>query len=130
MASGTRIPTIGYGPLGQGELPQHPVIKELAAKRGITPAQIILAWCLRIPDLISIPKSITPSRIKDNFGALQIELTPEERRRIDQAFPLKHRWIKGNPLLRFARSTARKIVRTIKPPPSRTVQEGAAPDHS
>jgi diketogulonate reductase-like aldo/keto reductase len=115
---------IGYGPLAQGGLTQHPVLREVAEKRGATAAQIALAFCFRIPDLITIPKSINPERIKQNYEALGMTLTPDELHRIEQAFPLKNAWLKSNPLLRFARSTARRIVRTIKPPASRTVPAG------
>jgi diketogulonate reductase-like aldo/keto reductase len=115
------IQTIAYGPLGQGELTQHPVLMELGRKRGISAAQIALAWCLREPDMIVIPKSVNPQRIEDNFRAADVRLSPEELHRIDQAFPLRHRWLKGNPLLRHARSAARRLMRHVKKPASRTV---------
>jgi diketogulonate reductase-like aldo/keto reductase len=115
------IQSIAYGPLRQGTLIQHPVIVELGRKRGVSPAQIALAWCLNEPDMVVIPKSSNPQRIEDNFRAADIRLTPEELDRIDQAFPLRHRWLKGNPLLRHARSAARRLIRIVKKPPSRTV---------
>jgi diketogulonate reductase-like aldo/keto reductase len=114
------IQTIAYGPLGQGELTQHPVLMEIGRKRGISAAQIALAWCLREPDIVVITKSAKPERIADNFGASTVSLTAEELARIDQAFPLRHRWLKGNPLIRYARSTARKLIRQVKKPASRT----------
>jgi diketogulonate reductase-like aldo/keto reductase len=115
---------IGYGPLGQGELTQHPVLREVAEKRGATAAQIALAFCFRIPDLISIPKSIKPERINENYEALNLTLTADELRQLEQAFPLKNAWLKSNPLLRHARSTARRLMRLVKPPASRTVPAG------
>ncbi|MGA8706170.1 MAG: aldo/keto reductase [Steroidobacteraceae bacterium] len=123
------LQTIGYGPLGQGDLPQHPAVRQVAVKRGITPGQVALAWCLRIPDIITIPKSVKTDRIRENFEALKVTLTPDDLQQLHQAFPLKHRWLKANPLLRLARSTARKIVRRMKPPASRTAKPGAPSDH-
>jgi len=115
------IQPIAYGPLRQGDLIKHPVIAELGRERGVSPAQIAIAWCLHQPDMIAIPKSANPQRIEDNFRAADVCLTPEELHRIHQAFPLRHRWLKGNPLLREARSAARRLIRMVKKPPSRTI---------
>ncbi len=123
------IQSIAYGPLRQGDLTQQPVLVELGRKRGVSSAQIALAWCLRVPDMIVIPKSANPQRIEDNFRAADVHLTPEELDRIDQAYPLRHRWLKGNPLLRLARSTARRLVRIVKKPPSRTIDPGPPGSH-
>jgi diketogulonate reductase-like aldo/keto reductase len=113
--------TFAYCPLGQGELTRHPLLMELGRKRGATAAQMALAWCLRQPDMVVIPKSAHPQRIEENLRAADIRLSPEELQRIDQEFPLRHRWLKGNPLLRHARSAARRLVRIVKKPASRTV---------
>ncbi|MGA2860943.1 MAG: aldo/keto reductase [Steroidobacteraceae bacterium] len=123
------IQAIAYGPLRQGDLPQHPVLVELGRKRGVSPAQIAIAWCLRVPDMIVIPKSAHPQRIEDNFRAADVRLSPEELHRIDQAWPLRHRWLKGNPLLRHARSAARRLIRIVKKPASRTVDSATQGNH-
>ncbi len=112
---------IAYCPLGQGELTRHPLLMELGRKRGVTAAQIALAWCLREPDVIVIPKSANPQRIEENFRAADVRLSAEELHQIDQVFPLRHRWLKGNPLLRHARSAVRRLVRSVKKPASRTI---------
>lgn len=123
------IQPIAYGPLGQGELTQDPTLVELGQKRGVSAAQMALAWCLRQPDMVVIPKSVNPKRIEDNFNATSLQLNTEELQRIDQAFPLRHKWLKGNPLLRHARSAARRLIRIVKKPTSRTVDSGE-PGHS
>jgi diketogulonate reductase-like aldo/keto reductase len=101
-------------PLGHGSLPKHPLLIELGRERGVSAAQIALAWLLREPDMIVIPKSVHPQRIEENLRAADLRLSAEELRRIDQAFPLRHRWLKKNRLLRTARSTARRVVGGLK----------------
>jgi diketogulonate reductase-like aldo/keto reductase len=114
------IQTIAFGPLAQGALTQNSALVELGKKRGVSAAQIALAWCLHEPDIIVIPKSVTPRRIEENFRAGDLQLSAEELQRLDQAFPVRHRWLKANPLLRYARSAARRMMRLVKKPPSRT----------
>ena len=55
------ILTQAWSPLGQGgELLESPVIAEIAAKHGATPAQVVIAWHLAIGNVV-IPKSVTES---------------------------------------------------------------------
>lgn len=77
------IATEAWSPLGQGkgEL-TDPVIQQIAEAHDATPAQVILAWHLAIGNIV-IPKSVTPERIVENYGALDLELEPEEIRAID-----------------------------------------------
>ncbi|MFE4835777.1 aldo/keto reductase [Arthrobacter sp. NPDC056691] len=66
-----------YSPLGQGaDLDAGPV-KHLAAKHGVTPAQIVLAWHLHTGN-IAIPKTSSPKRMRENFDAAAITLTAAE----------------------------------------------------
>ncbi|WP_427133893.1 aldo/keto reductase [Pseudarthrobacter sp. S9] len=68
------ILTQAWSPLGQGgELLESPVIAKIAAKHGATPAQVVIAWHLAIGNVV-IPKSVTESRIRENYGALDVTL--------------------------------------------------------
>ena len=104
------IQTIAYEPLGRGRLTQHPVLAELGRARGASAAQIALAWCLRQPDVIAIPKSVHPERLAENLRAADIKLTAEELRRIDRAFPVRNRWLRQSKLIRGARSVVRRLT--------------------
>jgi diketogulonate reductase-like aldo/keto reductase len=84
------IQTMAYSPLGQGSLTEHPELRRLARQRDVSAAQIALAWCIREPDVIAIPKSIDPKRIEDNFNAAQLTLTLSELAQIDRVFPPPH----------------------------------------
>ncbi|WP_028265964.1 aldo/keto reductase [Arthrobacter sp. MA-N2] len=68
------ILTQAWSPLGQGgELLENATIAQLAAKHGATPAQVVIAWHLAIGNVV-IPKSVTESRIQENFAALGVTL--------------------------------------------------------
>ena len=61
---------------------QDPVIGEIAQAHGKTPAQVMLRWHLQQGRQV-IPKSVTPSRIRENFDVFGFELTGEQLAAID-----------------------------------------------
>lgn len=68
------IATEAWSPLGQGKgLLADPALAALAAKHGRTPAQIVLRWHLQLGNVV-IPKSVTPSRIRENLDVFGFEL--------------------------------------------------------
>jgi 2,5-diketo-D-gluconate reductase A len=71
------IATEAWSPLGQGRLLSDPAIAAIAGKYGKTPAQTILRWHLDIGNVV-IPKSVTPSRIAENFQVFDFKLAPED----------------------------------------------------
>ena len=83
-----RIALMAYSPLGQaGSLLRAPALAAIAARHGVTPAQIALAWGLRHPHVISIPKATDPAHVRLNAAALGIALTVQDLAEIDAAFP-------------------------------------------
>jgi 2,5-diketo-D-gluconate reductase A len=66
----------GYSPL-KGTRLRDPVLDEIAARHGVTPAQVVLRWHLEI-GVVVIPKSSRPERIQSNFDLFGFSLTPEE----------------------------------------------------
>lgn len=82
-----RIPLMAYSPIEQGRLLGHAVLKEVAARHGTTPAQAALAWLLRQPDVIVIPKATDPGHVRENRAALNLKLTPHDLADLDKAFP-------------------------------------------
>jgi 2,5-diketo-D-gluconate reductase A len=71
------IATEAWSPLGQGQLIGDPVVAKVAAAHGRTPAQAILRWHLQL-GVVVIPKSVTPSRIAENFDVFGFELDDTE----------------------------------------------------
>jgi methylglyoxal/glyoxal reductase len=71
-----------WSPLMRGRIFDIPLIKELSAKYKKTPSQIVLRWDLQ-SDVVTIPKSITPSRIRENAEIFDFELSPGDIARIE-----------------------------------------------
>jgi diketogulonate reductase-like aldo/keto reductase len=82
-----RMPLMAYSPIDQGGLSRHPGLAALAAQRGVTPAQLALAWVLRPPGVMAIPKSSDPGRLRDNWQAAALALTDDEIAALDRMFP-------------------------------------------
>lgn len=69
------IVTESWSPLASGkEVLDDLALGAIAAAHGVTPAQVILAWHRQL-GLVVIPKSVTPSRIQENFDSLTVELS-------------------------------------------------------
>lgn len=84
------VDLVAYHPIGK---PNHrtegdpvaikePVVISIAQRLGRTPSQVILAWNLK-RGVVVIPKSCTPSRIHENFKAIEVDLTAEDMAAID-----------------------------------------------
>ncbi|QFR01312.1 aldo/keto reductase [Streptomyces phaeolivaceus] len=72
------IATEAWSPLGQGKgLLEVPAIIAIAQKHGRTPAQVVLRWHLQLGNVV-IPKSVTPSRIKENIEVFDFSLDTED----------------------------------------------------
>lgn len=77
------IAVTSWSPLGRANVLQDAFLQELGEQYGKSAAQIIIRWHLQ-NDLIVIPKSVTPSRIQENFNVFDFELTPEQMDAIEQ----------------------------------------------
>jgi methylglyoxal/glyoxal reductase len=71
-----------YGPLVRGHRLDHPALAAIARKHGRTPAQVLLRWGLQ-HDLVVIPKSVHPARIRENAGALAFALDAADLAALD-----------------------------------------------
>ncbi len=72
-----RIVTESWSPLGQGTLLDNPTISAVAKKHGRTAAQTIIRWHID-NGLVVIPKSVTPSRIEENFQVFDFKLDDDD----------------------------------------------------
>ncbi len=82
-----RIAIMAYCPLGEGRLLNHPVLVNIARRHGVGTAAVALAFTLRLPGVISIPKSARTQRVIENATAASLALTPQDLSEIDAAFP-------------------------------------------
>ncbi|RPE03147.1 aldo/keto reductase [Candidatus Pantoea deserta] len=86
------MPVMAYCPLAQaGRLRQalfsDTTLVEIAQQKGISVAQLLLAWVIRKEGVIAIPKASSLTHVKENAAALHISLSDEELARINNAFP-------------------------------------------
>ncbi|MGH7187491.1 MAG: aldo/keto reductase, partial [Pseudomonadota bacterium] len=83
----SKIAIMAYCPLGQGSLVGHRSLQPLARKHSVTPAAVALAWIMRSPGMIAIPKSSDPDRVTANATAADLALDSEDLAALDRAFP-------------------------------------------
>jgi diketogulonate reductase-like aldo/keto reductase len=81
------VPVMAYSPIEQGRLLRDPTLAEVARRHGATPAQVALAWVLRRPGTIAIPRSGNPAHVRENAAADDIRLTADDLAVLDDAFP-------------------------------------------
>ncbi len=81
------VPVMAYSPIEQARMLKHPELKKLAAARGVTPAQLALAWLLHQEGVVIIPKAADPAHVRDNAAVLEIKLDKAELAALDHAFP-------------------------------------------
>ncbi len=62
-------------------------VRELAATKGCTPAQLALAWLLTREDVVPIPGTSSVERLSENAGAVDVQLTRDELDEIDRRSP-------------------------------------------
>jgi 2,5-diketo-D-gluconate reductase A len=71
--AGHGVATEAWSPIAQGRVLDDPVIGEIAQALGRTPAQVVLRWHLQRGDIV-IPKSVTLSRVRENFALFDFAL--------------------------------------------------------
>lgn len=100
-----QIALTAYSPLGSKDRParlvsadvpillEDPVVAEVAAARGASSAQVLIAWALERGTSV-IPKSVNPARLAQNLEAAALSLTPQDMARLD-ALDQHQRFIDG-----------------------------------
>jgi len=71
-----------YSPLTKGERLSHPAVREIARQAGRTPAQVLLRWGLQ-HDMVVLPKSVRPDRIRENAAIFDFTLDGDSMARLD-----------------------------------------------
>ncbi|MDP2007503.1 MAG: aldo/keto reductase [Rubrivivax sp.] len=81
-----QMPLMAYSPFDQGELVDHPHLRPVAERHRATPAQVALAWLLRQPGVMAIPKAGNAVHLRHNWAAQQLRLTPDDLAELDRHF--------------------------------------------
>ncbi|MEP9377645.1 aldo/keto reductase [Aquabacter sp. CN5-332] len=80
------IPVMAYSPIEQGRLPRGGALGSIARKHGVDPFQVALAWVMRRPDMIAIPKAGKAEHVRANVAAAALVLDAEDLAAIDAEF--------------------------------------------
>lgn len=79
---------MAYSPVGHGRgLLESATLKKIAKRHDAMPAQIALAWVLRQPAVMAIPKASNEKHVRDNARSVDLNLTKEDLADLDQEFP-------------------------------------------
>lgn len=75
------IQLVAWSPLARARKLDDPVIQRIAEKHGKTPAQVILRWDIQM-GIVTIPKSVTPERIRENKNIFDFSLTEDDMKQL------------------------------------------------
>jgi diketogulonate reductase-like aldo/keto reductase len=81
------IPVMAYSPIEQGRLLRHPAIAGVADRHDTTPAQVALAWVMTREGVEAIPRAGTREHVLENRAAVDLRLTEQDLRTLDESFP-------------------------------------------
>jgi diketogulonate reductase-like aldo/keto reductase len=62
-------------------------LEEVAKRHGVTPTQVALAWTLRLPGVVTIPKATRPEHVREDVAAAELTLEEADLAALDRAFP-------------------------------------------
>lgn len=81
-----QMPLMAYSPFDQGELVDHPRLRPVAERHRATPAQVALAWLLRQPGVMAIPKAGNALHLRHNWAAQHLQLGADDLAELDRHF--------------------------------------------
>ena len=85
--AGRGVDVMAYSPLDEGSLAAHPALRAVAKRLDATPAQVALAWVMRRPEVVAIPKASSPAHVRANAKSRDVALDGEALAELDRAFP-------------------------------------------
>jgi diketogulonate reductase-like aldo/keto reductase len=71
---------LSYAPIGKGAVLQDKAVRDIAARHGRTPAQVVLRWHVQQDGVAAVPKSANPQRIAENLDVFGFTLSEDEMR--------------------------------------------------
>lgn len=80
------VVTMAYSPIDQASLAADDTLATVGQRLGASAAQVALAWLLRQPGVVAIPKAVQPAHLKDNLGAADLALDAAALQAVDAAF--------------------------------------------
>jgi len=88
MREENEVPIMAYSPVGHGRgLLENTTLKRVSERRNAIPSQVALAWVLRQPGMIAIPKASNEKHVRQNAQSIEIKLTKNDLAELDREFP-------------------------------------------
>jgi diketogulonate reductase-like aldo/keto reductase len=87
------VPVMAYAPIEQGRLLRRRALRKVGDRHGATPAQVALAWVLRLEGVCAIVKAGKVAHVEENRAALELRLGEDDLAELDGAFPAPSRKI-------------------------------------
>ncbi|HVG03634.1 MAG TPA: aldo/keto reductase [Burkholderiaceae bacterium] len=81
------VAVMAYSPIDQGALARDTTFARIGQRHGVSASTAALAWVLRQPGMIAIPMSSSEPHLRENFRAIDVELSAEDLAQIDAQFP-------------------------------------------
>ena len=81
------VVVMAYSPLDRGQLAASKGLRAVASRHGVTPEAIAIAWTMRLPHLVTIPKATSPTHVHADLAAARISLTPDDLAVLDADYP-------------------------------------------
>ena len=85
------MPLMAYSPIDQGRAASDPVLRKIAAARGLSATQVALAAVLAQPGVVAIPKATGEAHLRENLAAADVVLSDDDMRAIERRFPRPER---------------------------------------
>jgi diketogulonate reductase-like aldo/keto reductase len=82
-----KVSVMAYTPLEPARLGRNKALAEIAKQVGVPPLTLALAWVIRLPGVVTIPKATAPEHVRDNRAALDLKLDAATLAALDKAFP-------------------------------------------
>ena len=80
------IPVMAYSPIEQGRIMKNRDLLDIAGKLNVAPSVLALAWVIRNPLMIAIPKTSSIKHLRENTKALDLTLDQDVLQRLDKIF--------------------------------------------
>jgi diketogulonate reductase-like aldo/keto reductase len=81
------VVVMAYSPLDRGRLKAGKGLKAVAERHDVTPEAVAIAWTMRLPHLVTIPKAASPKHLRADLAAARIVLSKDDLALLDRDYP-------------------------------------------
>ena len=81
------VAVMGYSALEEGRFEVRPALRRVAERHGVSPEVAAIAWTLRHPHVVAIPKAVRPEHVRANARAIEVKFSAEDLAELDAAYP-------------------------------------------